>query len=126
MSDLKVGIENMLEHIAEEKDSAITYGSGAINVFATPAMVAYMEKSAMELVQAFMVYGETTVGTAINIKHIKATPIGMRINTVARLVNINGNKLTFEVEAYDVNGMIGSGIHHRYIVNEIEFVNNLG
>ncbi len=125
MSNLQIGLENILESKVEIKDCAITYGSGNLNVYATPAMISQMEKAAFELAQEFMEFGDTTVGVAVDIKHLKASPVGVPVNTVARLIEFNDKKLSFEVEAYDINGLIGSGIHKRYIVNEIEFMGNL-
>ncbi|MCK5846289.1 MAG: thioesterase family protein [Bacteroidales bacterium] len=122
---MKIGVENVIEHKVNEADLATSYGSGSLNVFATPAMITYMEKSAFELAQAQLEEGDTTVGISVEINHKRASAIGMRINTVARLINIDKNKLTFEVEAYDVNGLIGYGIHKRFIVNEIEFMADL-
>jgi len=122
---LTIGIERVLELKVTKEDTASHLGSGNLDVYATPAMIAAMERCAMDLVKDFLDFGYTTVGTAINIKHIKATTVGMPVNAVARLIKIEDNKLSFEVEAYDANGMIGSGTHSRYIVNEIEFMNNL-
>ncbi len=122
---MKIGIEKVYESIVEENDTAKKYGSGNLDVYATPAMIANMERAALELAQEHLDFGYTTVGTRVDVKHIKASPLGIRINTVARLIKADGNKLSFEVEAYDTNGMIGSGIHNRYIVNEIEFMTAL-
>ena len=122
---MKIGIENVIELPVSENDTAKSHGSGDLEVYATPAMIAAMEKSALELVKPNLEFGESTVGTLINVKHIKATPLGGRINAVARLIKIDGKKLTFEVEAYDFNGLIGTGIHNRFIINEIEFMKDL-
>ena len=125
MSKLETGIERILELKVGQDDTASAMGSGNLDVYATPAMIAGMERCAMDLIQPFLDFGYTTVGTAINIKHIKATPVGERVNSVARLIEIDDNKLIFEVESYDTNGMIGIGTHNRYIINKIEFNNNL-
>ncbi|OYT12332.1 MAG: hypothetical protein B6I18_01075 [Bacteroidetes bacterium 4572_112] len=125
MSNLETGIERILELKVTQEDTANAMGSGNLDVYATPAMIAGMERCAMDLVQSYLEFGYTTVGTAVNIKHIKATPVGVRVNTVARLIEIDDKKLVFEVESYDTNGMIGTGTHNRYIINEIEFNNNL-
>ena len=122
---MKIGIENLIELTVLEKDTAKAYGSGDLNVFATPAMIAAMENAALELVKPFLEIGEGTVGTLVNVKHIRPTPLGGRVNTVARLIEIDGKKLTFEVEAYDFNGLIGSGTHKRFIINEVEFMNSI-
>jgi len=125
MSNLETGIERILELKVTQEDTASAMGSGNLDVYATPAMIAGMERCAMDLVQSYLEFGYTTVGTAISIKHIKATPVGVRVNAVARLIEIDDKKLVFEVESYDTNGMIGKGTHNRHIINEIEFNNNL-
>lgn len=124
--EFKIGTEKELEILVTPKDTAKAYGSGLVEVFATPAMVALMEKTALELVMPFIEEGKNTVGTEINIKHIKATPLGKRVQSYAKLIEANGFKLTFEVEVYDEDGMIGKGIHKRFVIDEEEFMSNLG
>ena len=123
---LKEGIEKELEIIVTPKDTAKSYGSGLVEVFATPAMIALMEKTALQLVIPFLEKGKNTVGTEICVKHIKATPLGKRVQSYAKLTEINGSKLKFEVEAYDEDGLIGTGIHKRYIIDEKAFMEGLG
>mgnify|MGYP002641672005 CR=1 FL=1 len=123
--DLKTDIEKELEIIITPKDTAKAYGSGMVEVFATPAMIALMEKTALQLVTPFLPKGKNTVGTEVNIKHIKATPLGQKVQSFAKLTKIEGAKLTFLVEAYDANGLIGTGIHKRYIIDEKEFMENI-
>ncbi len=122
---MEIGIEKIYESIVGENDTAKVHGSGNLDVYATPAMIANMERVSLALAQEHLEFGDTTVGTRIDVKHIKASALGMRINTVARLVKADGKKLSFEVEAYDLNGLIGTGTHNRYIVNEIEFMRSL-
>jgi len=123
--EMKIGTEKELEIIVTPKDTAKTYGSGLVEVFATPAMVALMEKTALLLVAPYLEEGKNTVGTEINIKHIKATPLGKRVQSYAKLVEVNGPKLLFEVEVYDEDGLIGSGTHKRYIIDEAAFMEGL-
>ncbi len=122
---LEIGLEFDLEIIVTPKDTAKAYGSGMVEVFATPAMVALMEKTALQLVAPLLEEGKNTVGTEISVKHIKATPLGKRVQSYAKLVEINGPKLKFEVEAYDEDGLIGTGIHKRYIIDEKVFMASL-
>jgi len=123
--ELKIGTEKEIEILVTPKDTAKAYGSGLVEVFATPAMVALMEKTALELILPFIEEGMNTVGTEINVKHIKATPLGKRVQSYARLMEVDGLKLTVEVEAYDEDGLIGKGVHKRYIINEEEFLKSL-
>jgi len=123
--ELKIGTEKEIEILVTPKDTAKAYGSGLVEVFATPAMVALMEKTALELILPFIEEGMNTVGTEINVKHIKASPLCRRVQSYARLMEVDGLKLTFEVEAYDEDGLIGKGVHKRYIINEEEFLKSL-
>ena len=123
--DLKIGLENELEIIITPKDTAKAYGSGMVEVFATPAMVALMEKTALLLVSPYLSKGQNTVGTEICVKHIKATPLGQKVQSYAKLIELDGKKLSFQVEAYDEKGLIGTGTHKRFIIDEEAFMNSL-
>lgn len=125
--DIKIpfGIKNEIEIKVDKKDLAIEYGSGQVEVFATPAMIALLEKTAMESVLEYLPEGYTTVGTEVNIKHLKATPLGMKVNTESYLKSINGLRLVFELHAFDEKGMIGIGTHTRVIVEEKVFMEKL-
>jgi len=122
---IPIGIKFNKEIIASSDQSAKAFGSGAVDVFATPAMIALMEATAMESVKEFLPEDYTTVGTEVNIKHLKATLIGSKVTCDSRLAEISGRKLTFELHAWDDKGMIGIGTHTRMIVNEKKFLEKL-
>lgn len=122
---LKPGITLTLEKTVSTDDTASRYGSGLVEVFATPAMIALMEKTSMELVLPFLEAGKNTVGTEVNIKHFKATPVGRKIKCTARLTNVECKKLVFAVNARDDEGEIGAGTHTRYIVDTEKFMSKL-
>ena len=103
-------------------DTANSYGSGSLDVYATPAMTALMENAAMNCVQQKLPNGFTTVGIEISVKHIKSTPIGVTVRSEAILEKIEGKKLFYKVEAFDDLGKIGQGLHTRYIVNSEDFI----
>lgn len=111
--------------VVSDKDTASVYGSGLIEVFATPAMIALMEKTAMKSVLPYLPQGFGTVGTAVNIKHIKATPIGMKVICESKLEKIEGKKLVFFVKATDEKGEIGNGFHTRVIIETDTFMKNI-
>ncbi len=116
---MKTIITGIIGKAAAEVSSdklASTIGSGSLDVFATPSMVALMEKSACDCLAEFLENDETTVGTELNIKHTAATPNGMNVTAEAVLTNINGREFTFEVKAFDECGMIGCGSHKRFLV----------
>lgn len=116
---MKTIITGIIGKAASEVSSdklASAMGSGSLDVFATPSMVALMEKSACNCIENFLEDDETTVGTELNIKHTAATPKGMNVIAEAVLTNINGREFTFDVKAFDECGMIGCGIHKRFLV----------
>ena len=121
-SSIKVGLNQNCSLIVSKEHTAINLKSGTLEVFATPAMVALMENAAMNVVSPYLAVEQTTVGTNINVSHIKATPIGARVNANALLTQVDGRKLVFEVKAYDEDGEIGSGTHIRYIVDKERFM----
>jgi predicted thioesterase len=118
---LEVGIKGKQEVTVSESNSAKTMGSGTLDVFATPAMIALMEKTAWESVQANLDEGSGTVGTSLNVKHVAATPLGMKVTCESELIKVDGRALTFSVKAYDEAGLIGEGEHERFIVFNDKF-----
>lgn len=115
----------VMEITVKSSDTASSYGSGDLDVFATPAMTALMENAARNCVMHKLPDGFTTVGIDISVKHIRATPIGVKVRAEALLEKSEGKKLFFKVEAYDNMGKIGEGIHIRYIVNSEEFLKKI-
>jgi predicted thioesterase len=122
---LYIGITTLKEITVSIDDTASRYGSGLIDVFATPAMIALMESTAQLSVQEFLEDGKITLGTEINVKHIKASPLNMKVNCESKLISIEGRKLLFEVKAWDEKGEIGYGTHERCIVDAKKFMENL-
>jgi predicted thioesterase len=116
------GIKGRADLTVEEKDTAIQYGSGLVEVFATPAMVALMEKAAHSSLQQLLPAGYITVGAEVSIKHIKATGVGKKVWAESLLATIEGKRLGFTVEAFDEDGRIGIGTHTRYIVEKESFM----
>lgn len=124
-SELTPGIEGNKQIVVTADKTAIAFGSGTVEVFATPAMIALMEQTAMESVKKFLPEGFVTVGTEVSIKHFKATLPGKMVSCSSKLIQSEGNKLVFEVSASDETGMIGKGTHTRYIVDKQIFIDNL-
>jgi fluoroacetyl-CoA thioesterase len=116
--DLKPGLVGRSETTVQPSNTARAYGSGLVEVFATPAMIALMELAASNSVQPLLPPGFVSVGTEVNIKHIKATGLHKRVWAGTELKSVEGNKLVFSVVAYDESGKIGLGSHTRYIVKE--------
>lgn len=118
---LEVGIKGTQEILVTEDKSAKAMGSGTLDVFATPAMIALMENTAYQSVAGLLDEGSGTVGTALNVKHVAATPIGMKVTCETELIKIEGRALTFSVKAYDEAGLIGEGEHERFLIFEEKF-----
>lgn len=118
---LEVGIKGHQEMVVTDQYTAKTMGSGVMDVFATPAMLALMEKTAFMSVADELNEGCGTVGTKVEIEHVASSPIGMKITCDSELVAIEGRKLVFSVEAYDAKGLIGKGMHERFIIESKKF-----
>ena len=114
---MEVGIKNSVTMTVTENDTARAEGSGSLEVYATPAMIALMEKTCCEAVAPYLEDGQSTVGTKIDVSHVSATPVGMNVTAECELTEIDGRRLLFSVEAYDDAGLIGKGTHERFIIN---------
>lgn len=101
---------------------AATMKSGSLAVFATPAMCALMEEAACAAVNAHMDEGAGTVGISLSITHDCATAMNDTVTATAKLIAIDGRKLTFEVSAADSKGTIGKGTHERFIIDNEKFM----
>ena len=121
-NNLKIGITAQVGKTVSEDDTAVKFGSGGVRVFATPMMVALMENAALNAVDPHLGEDSATVGLSLNVKHLAATPVGMKVTAAAELIGIEGKKLTFKVEAYDEQEKIGEGIHERYIIKLSKFL----
>lgn len=118
---LTIGIEGRIEQTVDPAQSAAAIGSGLVDVFATPMMVALMERTCNESVMPYLDEGQTTVGTRLDITHTAATPIGMTVRCKSELIEIDRRRLVFSVAAYDEAGVIGEGKHERFIVDHDKF-----
>lgn len=118
---LTVGIKGKAETIVSEANSAKTLGSGTLDVFGTPAMVALMEETALKSVAPYLDEGCGTVGISLNVTHDAPTPFGMKVWCESELTEIDGRKLVFQVTAYDAKGKIGGGRHERFIIQNEKF-----
>ena len=122
---LEAGIKNKKDMIVTEENTAKAVGSGGLEVFATPALIALAEKTAYESVVPYLEEGQGTVGTNIDIKHIAATPVGMRVVCETELIEFdasNPRRLLFSVNVYDEVEKIAEGTHERFIINNDKFM----
>lgn len=122
---IPVGTRGREELVVSHDDSAAKYGSGLVEVFATPAMVALMEKTCLRSVMPFLPAGLGTVGTKVDVSHSKATPLGMRVVCESTLIEVDRKRLVFEVVASDEKGEIGRGRHERFVIDTAKFMERL-
>ena len=120
--EITVGMKGEVSTLVEREDTAKEVGSGDLLVYATPCMVALMEGAACEAIADALGENQTTVGTALNIEHISATPVGLDVRAEAEVTAVAGKVITFTVTAYDEVGEIGKGTHTRVIVNSQKFL----
>ncbi len=120
-SHLPIGREGRSEIVVSDAHTAPRVGSGRIRVLATPVMINLMEAAALDCVEALLPDGHQSLGIRLDVTHNAATPVGMRVVAIARLVGVEGRRLKFEVEARDEKEPIGGGTHERVVVNVARF-----
>jgi predicted thioesterase len=122
---MKIGDKGTVTVKVTKENCASAIGSGALDVFATPSMIALMENAACEAIKASLQPGESSVGTKVNISHLKASALEDSITATATLTEIDGRRLVFEVVANDSKGIIGEGTHERFVINVEKFLSKL-
>lgn len=118
---LEIGIKGSLKEVVTYELTAAKVGSGLVEVYATPMMIALMEKTCSTAVEPYLEDGEGTVGTLVNVSHCAATPVGMNVYCDCELIEIDRRRLVFKVTAYDERGVIGEGMHERFVINKEKF-----
>ena len=119
---LEKGIKGVQTETVTDDKTAAAVGSGGLEVYATPSMIALMEKTALLSVEKELDEGMTTVGTKIDIIHTSASPVGSVITCESLLTEIDRRRLVFSVTAFDDSGEIGKGTHERFIVDSTKFM----
>ena len=119
---IKPGIIGSMETAVTEQFSAKTLGSGTMDVLGSPGLAALLERCAWESVAPFLDEGEGSVGIRLDLKHISATPVGKTIRCESELVDVADRRLLFKIRAYDEAGMIGEGVHERFVINKERFL----
>ena len=122
---MNIGLSYTATTTVNQNNTALALGSGDMEVFATPAMVALMENAAMNAVASHLEVGQTTVGTQITTSHIKASALGATISATATLTAVDGRSLTFAITAREGDKIIGEGSHTRFIVDRERFLAKL-
>ncbi len=122
---IEIGIKGHKEQTVTQEMSAAQVGSGLVDVFATPMLVALVEQTCYESVLPHLDEGQGTVGTLVNVSHVSATPIGMRVWCDSELTEVDRRRLVFSVKAYDEAGLIGEGTHERFVIDTAKFMEKL-
>lgn len=119
---ITVGMKGTTQTVVEREDTALEVGSGSLLVYATPCMVALMEGAACEAIAEGLEENETTVGTALDLEHISATPVGLEVRAEAEVTAVEGKVITFTIHAFDEAGEIGHATHKRVLVQSQRFL----
>lgn len=122
---LKEGLIFIQDKIVSDNETAAVLGSGGVDVFSTPMLIAFMENTAYKLVQEHLEAGDSTVGTSVNINHLKANLVGDKVTCTATLTKIDKKRLDFSVVVTYENDIVGEGTHSRFIVNLEKFLSKL-
>ena len=118
---LQPGIKAEKSLTVTDANTAKTMGSGTLDVFATPAMVALIEQTAYTSIESELEPGWGSVGTSLNIQHLSATAVGMTVTATTELVEVDRRRLVFHAEVYDEKGLVGKGTHERFLVENEKF-----
>ncbi len=121
MSELTPGLKGLAELLVTEAHTAPRTGSGRIHVLATPVMINLMEAAAIDAAEGLLRPGSQSLGTRLDVSHVAATPAGMRVRATAEVTQVDGNRITFRVEAHDEAELIGEGSHERIVVDVERF-----
>ena len=121
MDALKPGQKGSASLLVGEEHTAPRIGSGRVHVLATPVMINLFEAAALDAIERLLPPGHQSLGTVLNVRHIAATPVGMRVTASAEVVGVEGRTVRFRVEAHDERELIGDGTHERVVVNVAKF-----
>ena len=120
--EIIIGMKGEASTLVEKEDTAQYVGSGSLLVYATPCLAALMEGAACAALEEALPQGQTSVGTALNLEHLSATPVGLDVRASAEVTAVEGRKITFAITAFDEAGEIGRATHTRVLVNSEKFL----
>ena len=123
---IEIGIKGRAEDVVREENTAQAVGSGTLPVFPPPAMTALMEKAAWTSLAPYLGEGESTVGTKLEITHDSASPLGIKVWAESEVTQVDGKRIVLKVAAYDEKGLIGQGVHERFIITNDRFLAKAG
>jgi fluoroacetyl-CoA thioesterase len=115
------GITGKTEMVVKEEDLVGRMGEGDVKVLSTPRLIQLLEKAAIEAIKEFLPENQISLGTEVKIKHLSATPLGMKVTANALLKEVKENRLSFLVDAYDEKEKVAEGEHERVVVSKERF-----
>ena len=121
MDPIQPGVSGSAQLVVGEEHTAPRVGSGKVHVLATPVMINLIEAAALAAIEHLLPAGHQSLGTRLDVRHIAATPVGMKIFASATVESVSGRTVTFRVEARDEKDLIGDGTHERVVVNVEKF-----
>ena len=121
MDAVKPGLKGGVELTVGEEHTAPSVGSGAIHVLGTPVMINLMEAAALAAAEHLLPEGHQSLGIHLDVSHVAATPVGMKVRATAEVTAVEGNRILFRVEAHDETDLVGEGTHERIVVNVERF-----
>ncbi|HEY7125176.1 MAG TPA: thioesterase family protein [Ktedonobacterales bacterium] len=119
---IEPGLRGEVSLVVGEEHTAARFGAGGVRVLGTPMMIGLMENAAFGALQKLLPEGQSSVGTRVDIRHLAATPVGMKVTATAELLEVDGRRLLFRVEARDERELIGEGQHERSIITLDRFL----
>ncbi|MBN1247640.1 MAG: thioesterase family protein [Anaerolineae bacterium] len=122
---IEPGLVSEIEHIVAEEETAASYGSGLVPVLSTPHLIALMESASQAAIAPYLAEDETAVGTHVDMKHLAATPVGMKVRVWSQLVAVDGRRLTFKIEAWDEVEKVGEADHQRFVIDTARFMDRI-
>lgn len=125
MDSIHPGLAGEQTTVVTETLTARHLGSGGIDVYATPAMIALMEGAAIAAIDHLLPEGQASVGIALNVRHLAATPLGHTVRARAEVTSVEGRQVTFAVQAWDESELIGEGTHTRFVIDTARFLQRL-
>lgn len=119
---IEKGEKGEIERMVTKEEAASRFGNPGVDVLATPVLVAWIEEAAITAIHHHLEPGQGTVGTMVAIRHLAATPVGMKVKVTAQVKEVEGRRLLFTVEAYDQKEKVAEGEHERFVVNLSRFL----
>jgi predicted thioesterase len=122
MQNIRTGLSNQLEEHVTDANSTLSVGSGMLEVYSTPSMIALVEKTSLKCIDPYLEKEQTSIGGLVNVLHLRSTTIGKQVLCKSEVKSVDKKKIEFYVEVYENDLLIGKGTHTKFIVNRVSFM----